>query len=393
MKVFISYSTKDQSLANKLYNGLRDRAIPAWIDRMEIRAGDSLIEKIKEGIASSDALLALVTKNSVISKWVKEEIRIASQLQKKGKAPRIIPLVVESCEVPNNLKDIVYLRINMKNLNIMEIKKAIYRDSLVIRIDLVPSELTVNRESLSKQLEDYNPNSSSQGIRFHIENHNFNEKIMQVIQKTLSQNEDDPHFVAQIKAVTESLPIRLRIFWTSIESIIEQLVMDLFARLGRDLGTVKIISDSIDSIMRYSLARLGCYLSPAVFEYNARSIGYDDLAQFMRQHKRDDWEDFICERLGVASRDDLVAIDLPGRKHFQNTRVLVPPISKHDYQTLQIGVSVGSSPVGNRWYDIYLPQVIAREIMLQCAEPGILLQDLDRKIGLHKEDYEKAGLG
>jgi hypothetical protein len=104
MKVFISYSTKDQSLANKLYDELQDRAISAWIDRMEIRPGDSLIKKIKEGIGSADALLVLITKNSVRSKWVQKEVRIASSLQKKEEGPRIIPLVIAPCKIPNSLK-------------------------------------------------------------------------------------------------------------------------------------------------------------------------------------------------------------------------------------------------------------------------------------------------
>src|SRR5919112_5585033 len=112
MKIFISYSTKDLILSKNLYTALQDRAISAWIDRMEIRPGDSLIKKIKEGIGSADALLVLITKNSVRSKWVQKEVRIASSLQRKEGAPRIIPLVVAPCKIPSSLKKIKYLSID-----------------------------------------------------------------------------------------------------------------------------------------------------------------------------------------------------------------------------------------------------------------------------------------
>jgi hypothetical protein len=153
---------------------------------MEIRPGDSLIKKIKEGIGSADALLVLITKNSVRSKWVQKEVRIASSLQKKEEGPRIIPLVIAPCKIPNSLKEIRYLSIDKKKFNMAEIIEAIYPDSYVVRIILNRSDLKMNKDLVLEQFTDYYK-SKYQNIRIYIENHNFNEKVKAIIKKAFRE--------------------------------------------------------------------------------------------------------------------------------------------------------------------------------------------------------------
>ena len=48
--VFISYSHKDKSFVKMLANDLRYNGHTVWIDDAEVLVGDSLVEKICDGI-------------------------------------------------------------------------------------------------------------------------------------------------------------------------------------------------------------------------------------------------------------------------------------------------------------------------------------------------------
>lgn len=52
-KVFICYSHHDHAFVARMETALRARSIDVWIDREEISVGDSLLEKITEGIETS----------------------------------------------------------------------------------------------------------------------------------------------------------------------------------------------------------------------------------------------------------------------------------------------------------------------------------------------------
>lgn len=391
-RVFISYSTKDRLLANRLYNELRDRDFSVWIDRVEIRPGDSLSDKIRQGITTADALVVLVTRNSIKSKWVQREVRMAISREKKNGGPRVIPLVLEPSRIPKNLKAKLYVSITRKNLKLPEILGALYPNSYILRIGLNKQDLTVDEESICAGLHEYY-RQSKRDIRVYIDNHNFNARIMQVIKKSLEDEEMPELGVQQIKSGGNSLPITLPIFWTSLSLILQQLVTDLFADDGHDRGTLETAIDATVSTMQYSLSALGHELGYTVFPSYAESLGYHDIAEFMRTHKRDDWHDFIRERQSINYGEPLGAVDLIGKEGKWTTRIRTS-LSPEDKLDLQgTGLKVEVSPAGSKWYSEYLPQIIGRELKIIALRRGKLLQRDEYVIGLHMKDYEKAGLG
>jgi hypothetical protein len=70
--IFLSYSHIDKSFANRLATDLRKKGHYIWIDDSEIKVGDSLIEKIREGIDKVDYLGAIISQSSINSDWVKK---------------------------------------------------------------------------------------------------------------------------------------------------------------------------------------------------------------------------------------------------------------------------------------------------------------------------------
>ena len=85
INVFISHNSKDKPVARQIAKVLIHHGIKPWIDEAEINVGDSLTEKIRDGLDNVDYVLALISKNSVDSEWVKREIDVASNKEIKGK--------------------------------------------------------------------------------------------------------------------------------------------------------------------------------------------------------------------------------------------------------------------------------------------------------------------
>ena len=85
INVIISNNYKDKPIARKIAKELDKYGIKVWIDESEIRLGDSLIEKIRDGLDHMDFLIALISENSVHSEWVKRELDIAMNKEIDGK--------------------------------------------------------------------------------------------------------------------------------------------------------------------------------------------------------------------------------------------------------------------------------------------------------------------
>lgn len=107
---FISYAHEDAPAAKRLANDLRSHGHSVWIDEEQIKSGDSLVEKIQEGINSSQNLIVLLSENSAKSTWVRQEIASAFQDDPAGSARRIIPVLLDSrAEVPLSLAKLKYI--------------------------------------------------------------------------------------------------------------------------------------------------------------------------------------------------------------------------------------------------------------------------------------------
>lgn len=120
-KVFISHSWDDKKrFVLEFATQLRECGIDAWVDEWEMVAGDSLIRKIFcEGIQNADAFIIILSKNSVSKKWIKEELDLAV-IKKIEEGSRVVPIIIDDCEIPEPLKSTVWIKIT--NLNDYQIE-------------------------------------------------------------------------------------------------------------------------------------------------------------------------------------------------------------------------------------------------------------------------------
>ncbi len=111
-KVFVSHASEDkQRFVLRFAEALRSKGIDAWVDKWEILPGDSLVDKIfEEGLKNATAVIIVLSKNSVDKPWVREELN-ASVVQKIANKTKIIPVVIDECEIPAALKSTVWERI------------------------------------------------------------------------------------------------------------------------------------------------------------------------------------------------------------------------------------------------------------------------------------------
>lgn len=111
-KVFISHAGEDKDrFVLGFAQKLRGDGVDAWLDKWEMLPGDSLIDKIfDEGIGKSSAFIIVVSSNSIQKKWVREELNAGMVQRIEGKT-KLIPILIDDCEVPKCLQYTVWERI------------------------------------------------------------------------------------------------------------------------------------------------------------------------------------------------------------------------------------------------------------------------------------------
>jgi hypothetical protein len=111
-KVFLSHASEDKErFVLRFAEALRANGIDVWVDRWEILPGDSLIEKIfEEGLKNASAVIVVLSQFSVSKLWVKEELDAAA-VKRINSGSKLIPVVLDDCEVPQVLQATVWERV------------------------------------------------------------------------------------------------------------------------------------------------------------------------------------------------------------------------------------------------------------------------------------------
>lgn len=101
--IFLSHNSNDKPFVRKLASDLRRNGFYVWVDEAEIKLGDSLIEKIREGIDKVSYVGVVLSNNSINSEWVKREIDIAMNQEIEGKRVKVLPIMLEKVDMPSFL--------------------------------------------------------------------------------------------------------------------------------------------------------------------------------------------------------------------------------------------------------------------------------------------------
>lgn len=89
---FISYSSKDQDLANRLYTDLKSRGVRCWFAPEDLKIGDKIRDRIDESIRQRDKLLLILSENSIASDWVEHEVESALEEERQSSRIALFPI-------------------------------------------------------------------------------------------------------------------------------------------------------------------------------------------------------------------------------------------------------------------------------------------------------------
>ncbi len=94
--IFISYSSKDQDIAETICKALESRGNSCWISSRDVRAGDNFQEAIVRALRGAKVMLLVFTANANNSDEIKKELVLAGRHQ-----VTVVPVRVEDV-VPND---------------------------------------------------------------------------------------------------------------------------------------------------------------------------------------------------------------------------------------------------------------------------------------------------
>ena len=105
--IFLSHRGADAPATERLAKELRDRGHDVWIDTWEIKVGDSIIERINDGL-SGTSFLVLCLSDAGPGSWMDREWMSALARQLAGADVRVLPARLTGGTLPPILRDVKY---------------------------------------------------------------------------------------------------------------------------------------------------------------------------------------------------------------------------------------------------------------------------------------------
>lgn len=92
---FISYSSKDHPFAERLHADLQSKGVRCWFAPEDLKIGDRFRDRIDESIRLHDKLLIVLSKNSVASPWVSDEVESAIEREHRECRTVLFPIKID----------------------------------------------------------------------------------------------------------------------------------------------------------------------------------------------------------------------------------------------------------------------------------------------------------
>jgi len=115
--VFICHASEDKlDIIKPLVAAFKREGFSYWYDKAEIKWGDSIIEKVNEGLRISRYVIVVISKSFLSKNWPKRELNSVLNVEASTGKVRVLPLILGTDEVKRDifkkyplLNDKVYL--------------------------------------------------------------------------------------------------------------------------------------------------------------------------------------------------------------------------------------------------------------------------------------------
>lgn len=102
--VFISYSSADNVLAGRLYADLREQGFHCWKYDFDLEIGDPIRKSIENAIRRHDYVIAILSKTSIQSEWVRHEVDEALKKEKRLRVNILRPIRLDDSVFEDRLR-------------------------------------------------------------------------------------------------------------------------------------------------------------------------------------------------------------------------------------------------------------------------------------------------
>ncbi len=109
-RAFICHNKANKDVAREIGLFLVSEGIDVWFDEWKIEYGESVPEKISEGLLFTTHLLLFWSKDAEKSEWVKRELNSTLSRVLHSKNVKIIPILLDNTPIPQIISDLKYYR-------------------------------------------------------------------------------------------------------------------------------------------------------------------------------------------------------------------------------------------------------------------------------------------
>lgn len=104
--VFVSHRGVDGRQAEYLAQELRSAGHVVWVDTWKINLGDSIIERINEGLTGATQVIVCYSSSGIETAWMSREWMSALARQLNGQGIKLLPVLLTGGGPPAILADI-----------------------------------------------------------------------------------------------------------------------------------------------------------------------------------------------------------------------------------------------------------------------------------------------
>lgn len=104
--VFISHRGADKHQAERLADGIRAAGHRVWLDEWEIDIGESIIERMNQGLEGAAYVVVCYSDAGVTAPWMGREWMSALARQLDGAGVKLLPVRLTGGQPPAILRDI-----------------------------------------------------------------------------------------------------------------------------------------------------------------------------------------------------------------------------------------------------------------------------------------------
>jgi uncharacterized protein YjbI with pentapeptide repeats len=96
---FISYSSRDRDVCQRLHNDLQGKGVRCWFAPEDLRIGDKFRHQIDESIRVHDKVLLVLSEHSIVSDWVENEVEAAFEKEHHTGRPVLFPIRLDDAVI------------------------------------------------------------------------------------------------------------------------------------------------------------------------------------------------------------------------------------------------------------------------------------------------------